>query len=78
MDQRLESLYELPNAADYEDVCLQALRERCITLEYQLRELSDSLPEHDRQIIEAYLDIRDELEFESVKTALRWGKRHYK
>ena len=77
MDQRLESLYEIPNIADYEDICLQTLRESCASLENRLRELSERLPEHDRQIIEAYLDIRDELEFQSVKTALRWGKRHY-
>lgn len=78
MDQRLNSLYEIPNIANYEDVCLQTLRESCASLENQLWELSERLPEHDRQIIEAYLDIRDELEFQSVKTALRWGKRHYK
>lgn len=78
MDQRLEVLYEIPNIADYEDTCLQTLRESCASLENQLQELSEQLPEHDRQIIEAYLNIRDELEFQSVKTALRWGKRHYK
>lgn len=78
MDQRLEALYEIPNIKDYEDICLQTLRESCASLESRLQELSERLPEHDRQIIEAYLNIRDELEFQSVKTALRWGKRHYK
>lgn len=78
MDQRLEGLYHIPNIADYEDVCLQTLRENCVVLEAQLVELSERLSEQDRQIIEAYLEVRDELEFQSVKTALRWGKRHYK
>ena len=78
MDQRLEDLYHIPNIADYEDTCLQTLRENCEVLENQIRELADRLPEHDRQIVEAYLDVRDELEFQSVKTALRWGKQHYK
>lgn len=78
MDNRLAALYHIPNIADYEDVCLQTLREHCASLENRLQELSERLSEHDRQIIEAYLDIRDELEFQCVKTALRWGKRHYK
>ena len=78
MDQRLEGLYHIPNITDYEDTCLQTLREHCTALESRLLELSERLPEDDRQIIGAYLDIRDELEFQSVKTALRWGKRHYK
>ena len=47
-------------------------------LEEELRNLAGKLPDYERQVIEAYVDIRDELEFESIKTALRWGKRHYK
>ena len=78
MDRRLDNLYRLPNLADNEDLCLQTLRESCASLETRLQELAESLPEYDRQTIEAYLDIRDELEFQSVKTALRIGKRHYK
>lgn len=78
MDQRLQDFYQIPDIAEYEDICIQTLRESCASLEDRLRELSDQLPEHDRQIIEAYLDIRDELEFQTVKTALRWGKRYYK
>jgi hypothetical protein len=78
MDQRLEYLYQVPDISDFEDICLQTLRESSASLESQLRELIDRLPEHDRQIIEAYLDIRDELEFQTVKTALRYGKRHYR
>ena len=77
MDQRLEYLYQVPDISDFEDICLQTLRESSASLESQLRELIDRLPEHDRQIIVAYLDIRDELEFQTVKTALRYGKRHY-
>ena len=74
MDHRLEALYHIPNITDYEDICLQTLREHCASLENRLQELSERLSEQDRQIIKAYLDIRDELEFQSVKTALRWEK----
>ena len=78
MDDRIKALYAIPNIADYEDVCLQELRENCSALETQVAELVQQLPQHDRCVIEAYLDIRDELEFQTIKTALRWGKRHYK
>lgn len=30
------------------------------------------------QIIEAYISTRNDLEVETVKTALRWKKKHYK
>ncbi len=78
MDERIKDLYAIPNITKYEDVCLQTLRENCIVLEERLRNMAERLSDNDRQIIEAYLDVRDELEFETVKTALRWGKRNYK
>ena len=78
MDDRLKALYSVPDSADYADTCLQSLQESCLVLETQLREMTEELPEHNRHIIEAYLDIRDELEFETIKMALRWGKRNYK
>lgn len=78
MDDRIQALYSVPNSADYTDTRLQPLLENCSLLETRLREIAERLPDHDRQIIEAYLDIRDELEFETIKTALRWGKRNYK
>ena len=33
MDQRLDSLYCIPNIAECEDICLQTLREHCASLE---------------------------------------------
>lgn len=78
MDKRLADFYDIPNIKEYEDTCIQVLRENCTVLEEELRNLAGKLPDYERQVIEAYVDIRDELEFESIKTALRWGKRHYK
>ncbi len=78
MDERILDLYRLPNISEYEDVCLLSLRENCAVLEARLQEIIERLPEQDRRIIEAYLDMRNDLEVETVKTALRWGKRHYK
>jgi len=73
MDGRINGLYQIPNIAEYEDVCLQTLREQCMVLEEQLREIMEKQPDRDRQIVESYLDRLDVLEFQSIKTALRWG-----
>ncbi len=78
MDEGIKDLYAIPNIAEYEDVCLQTLRENCIVLKERLRDMAERLSDNDRQIVGAYFDVRDELEFQTVKTALRWGKRHYK
>ena len=74
MDERLLDLYRLPNIADYEDVYLLTLRENCAVLEDQVRDVLSRVSDHDRYILQAYIDMRNELEFETVKTALRWGK----
>ena len=50
------------------------LAEECAHMEERVRELMINLPASDREVLESYLEIRDELEFQSVKTALRFGK----
>ena len=47
---------------------------------FQKAVLGDILPrlsEQDRYVIEAYIGLRDDLEYETVKAALRCGKRYY-
>lgn len=78
MDDRIIDLYKLPNISEYEDVHLQTLRENCAALEERVYDILTRVSDCDRQTIEAYIDMRNDLEFESVKTALRWGKRNYK
>ena len=78
MEARIADLYQLPDITQYQDVDVLILRESCAVLEEKVQNIADCLSNHDRQIIEAYIDIRNELEFETVKTALRWGKNHYK
>ena len=78
METRLASLYELPDISQFQDADLLSLRQNCSMLESALHTLSDTLPDSDRYILEAYIDARDELEFETVKAALRWGKKNYK
>ena len=77
MKENIWDLYRLPNIGEYEDVSLQSLGEACAKLEEQLYMIANTLPEKERQIIHAYISIRNDLEVETVKTALRWGKRHY-
>ena len=74
----LRNLYRVPNIGACEDVDLLSLSEVCARLEEQVYALIQTLPDEKRQVIEAYISARDDLEVETVKTALRWGKRHYK
>ena len=50
------------------------LAEACAHMEERVRALIVKLPVKDRELLESYLDIRDELEFQSVKMALRFSK----
>ena len=78
MEEKIKDLYLLPDIDRYEDIHLITLSEQCAALEMRVLELSQSLPESKRQVIEDYIRTRDDLEFETFKTALRWGKLHYK
>lgn len=74
MNVSIRDLYGMPSVSEYDDICLQSLRENCLVLEERLRELIERLSDCDRQLIEAYLDIREELELQTVKILLQWGK----
>lgn len=50
------------------------LAEACAHMEEHVRVLMAGMSERDRELLESYLDIRDELEFQSVKTALQFSK----
>lgn len=77
MDGQVADLYHLPDIEQYADLHLLALSESCTVLEEQVCQIAKSLPDKQRQIIEAYISTRNDLELETVKTALRWGKMHY-
>ena len=74
MDERLNDLYRLPPQSLPQDIYLMDLAEQCAHMEVRVRELMIRLPAFDRELLESYLDIRDELEFQSVKVALRFSK----
>ena len=74
MDERLTDLYEIPEYILPQDIYLLDLSEQCARLEEQVRAIAGRLPRKERKIMEAYLDIRDELEFQSVKVAMQFGK----
>lgn len=77
MDDRITGLYQLPDISQYEDVRLLSLKENCAMLEAQVYDILPRLSEQDRYVIEAYIGLRDDLEYETVKAALRCGKRYY-
>ena len=74
MDSRLNDLYMIPKTVVEQDIYLLDLSEQCAVLEERVRTLARTLPPEQRNVIEAFLDIRDELEFQSVKVAMRYGK----
>ena len=74
MDGRLNELYTIPEHVVEQDIYLLDLSEQCAVLEEQVRTLARTLPPKQRSTIEAFLDIRDELEFQTVKIAMQYGK----
>lgn len=78
MVEQIRDLYEQPSIEEYEDTHLLSLSESCAALEERVRTIAKALPEQNRLIIEEYIRTRDDLEVETVKMALRWGKRHYR
>ena len=78
MDSRLKDLYTIPERVVGQDSYLLDLSEQCAVFEERVRNIAYILPENQRQTIEAYLDIRDELEFQSIKVAMQYGKNHLK
>ena len=74
MDDRLHDLYTIPESVVPQDIYLLDLSEQCARLEMQVRSIAQTLPTKQRATIEAFLDARDELEFQSVKIAMQYGK----
>lgn len=74
MEERLRDLYRLPEGVLPQDVYLLDLAEQCAHLEVRVREMMENLSGHDRGILETYLELRDELEYQTVKAALRFSK----
>ena len=78
LDEQTAALYKLPDIDKYEDIHLQTLSESCAVLEARVYAIARTLPDIQRRVIENYISTRDDLEVESIKAALRWGRRHYK
>lgn len=75
MNPYLDDLYHLPQSILPQDVYLIDLREQCAHTEERLRKIAEKLPDSYHKVIEAYIDIRDKLELQSVKAALGFGKK---
>ena len=74
MNSSLKDLYTIPHHVVEQDVYLLDLSEQCAVMEDRVRGIAMTLPPKQREAIEAFLDLRDELEFQSVKAAMRFGK----
>ena len=74
MHEKMKPLYSVPEWVVPQEVGLQYLSEQCANLEGKVRAIAARLPERDRETIEAYIDLRDDLEVLCVKTAMRIKK----
>lgn len=75
MEERLHNLYTLPEIEDEQESYILDLRSQCGHLEDRVRRLAASLPIHQQQLLADYIAARDELEFQSVKRALRFCRK---
>ena len=74
MDSRLRDLYTIPNSVVEQDIYLLDLSEQCAVLEERVRSMMQTLPRDQRAVLEDYWQTRDELEFQTVKVAMQYGK----
>ena len=77
MQDILEDFFNLPNIHKYENICLLTLSEQCSAYEEKVFALLQHLSPQDKETIETYIALRNDLEIETFKTALRWGKMNY-
>ena len=78
MDKQLWDFCRLPNIENYENCNLLTLSETCAVLEERVYELAKTLPEEKQMLLDDYIRTRNDLEVETFKAALRWGKHNYK
>ena len=77
MVEEMRNFYSLSNIDAYENIHLLDLSESCAALEEQVLKIAGTLSPVQQQIIIDYILTRNDLELETFKTALRWGKKHY-
>ncbi len=75
MDDRLRDLYKIPKHIVEQEVDLLALSQQVDHLEERLRQRLAHMAQQDRDLIEEYLSLRNDLEVLSIKQAIRFGKR---
>lgn len=75
MDRRTRWLVENAYEFALENECCLNLMQRSERLETQLEDVVCLLSAEQQNVINEYLVMRDELEFQTVKAALKYGKK---
>ncbi len=70
-----EKFCPLSGAEERQSLHLQELGYQCATLEEELLSVAESLPATQRAVIEEYIALRNMLEVESIRAAIRFGER---
>lgn len=73
--ETIMDLCRLPAIRECENFNLLEFSEYCAILEEKVQEIAKALPPENRQIIDAYISTRNDLEVEMVKAVFRWRKR---
>lgn len=74
MEDRLSDLYTLADKELSPQIYLQDLSEQCANMEQKVRKIMEKLSRSDRLVLQGYIDLRDELEYQSVKVAMKLSK----
>ena len=74
MNEKMKPLYSAPEWVLPQEVGLQYLSEQCAHMEEKVRAIIAKLPPKDRETVETYIALRDDLEVLCVKAAMKLKK----
>lgn len=74
MTDEVRNLFAMPESVLPQDIYLMDLLNQCSAMESRVLMIAGKLSDEERQIIELYIDLRNEVELYSMRQAMRYGK----
>ena len=74
MTDEVRDLFAMPESVLPQDIYLMDLLNQCSAMESRVLMIAGKLSDEERQIIELYIDLRNEVELYSMRQAMRYGK----
>ena len=75
MTNEVRDLFAAPRSVLPQDIYLMDLLDQCSAMESRVLMIADKLPDEERQIIELYIDLRNEVELYSMRQSMQFGKK---